>query len=66
MTDYIAEFGGNARFLDASQVKTYDGEGNEIEIPKCEKCGSFKIQVIGKESFVWLCPLCARRSNDLG
>jgi hypothetical protein len=43
------------RFLNPSQVKCYDYEGNEIIIPKCDKCNSHKTQVIGKDSFTWVC-----------
>ena len=43
------------RFLEPSQVKMYDSDGKEIEIPKCEKCGQYKNEVIGREYCAWIC-----------
>lgn len=53
----MAEFGsvGNVGFLDPENVKMYGEDGNEIKIPKCEKCGVHKCQVIGKNAFAWIC-----------
>lgn len=55
-----AEWGSSqpVNFLNPSQVKMYDSDNNEIVIPKCEKCQCFKGQVIGKESFMWICHSC--------
>jgi hypothetical protein len=36
-------------------VTLHDSEGEEIEIPKCPKCDVHMCQVIGKESFQWIC-----------
>jgi len=43
------------RFLDISQVKMYDSDGKEVKIPKCEKCGYHKSEVIGREYCAWIC-----------
>ena len=56
--EYIAEFGGNVRFLHPSCVKMYNSENEEIEIPKCEYCGNYKSQILGKESFMNYCTIC--------
>ncbi len=54
------EFGTSMpiRFLSPENVKAYDSEGKEMIIPKCERCDDFKNQLIGKKSFMWLCPSC--------
>jgi hypothetical protein len=54
---YLTEFGSShpVRFLDASQVKAYDAEDNEIDIPICLKCGNFMAQAIGKTEIAWIC-----------
>lgn len=36
-------------------VTLHDSEGEEIEIPKCPQCDVHMCQVIGKESFQWIC-----------
>jgi len=46
------------RFAGPGMVTLNDSEGNEIEIPKCEKCDNYKNQIIGKECFKWYCPYC--------
>lgn len=53
----IEEFGSSIsiRFLNPQCVKIFDCNGNEIEVPKCDKCGNFKNQIIGKEAFAWVC-----------
>lgn len=43
------------RFLKATP---YNADGNEITVPRCEKCGAYKNQLIGKESFIWICQFC--------
>lgn len=54
------EFGGAfpMRFPGKGDVKLYDCEGHEMEIPECEKCGGCKMPVIGKECLAWMCPVC--------
>lgn len=54
---YKTEFGCShpVNFLDENQVIAYDCEGSKLEIPKCEKCGYFKSQLIGRSSFKWVC-----------
>lgn len=54
---YQAEFGGNVNFITAGKVKAYNSEGNEIQVPICEKCGCHKCQLIGKTHFAWACPM---------
>lgn len=46
------EFGSSqpVRFLGPENVTMYDSEGNEIEIPKCEICGSRKQELMDNES----------------
>lgn len=64
MTEYIAKFSGNVRFLDNNDIKLYDYDGNQIDIPKCSNCECFKSQLIGKESFTWICMNgCENTSN---
>ena len=48
------------RFLSHAQVSMYDSEDKEIEIPKCKECDNFKNQLIGKESFMWICLQCGK------
>jgi hypothetical protein len=36
----------------------YDNEGQEIVVPLCKNCQQFKSQLIGKDSFVWVCQSC--------
>lgn len=47
------------------EATLHDSKGNEIEIPKCEKCGDSKLLVLGKESFMWFCvsEKCQREKN---
>lgn len=33
----------------------HDSEGKKIEVPFCEKCGSFKNMMIGREAYQWVC-----------
>lgn len=56
-TALIEEYGCSSpvQFTDESTVTAYDSQGNEMEIPKCDKCDQFKCQVIGKERFAWMC-----------
>lgn len=53
---YQEEYGtiGNLEF---SHVTLHDSEGKEIEIPKCPKCDVHMTQVIGRESFMWICTM---------
>jgi hypothetical protein len=55
-----SEFGcsSSLRFADENMVSAHDSEGNKIEIPRCELCDAFKSQLIGKESFMWICTMC--------
>lgn len=57
MNEPSIEYGscGYVRFLD---VKTYDTDGKEIEIPICDKCEVHKNHFYGKECFKWICPIC--------
>lgn len=52
-----AEYGPSGAFR-LPDVTVYDGEGKEIEVPRCSKCGTAKCQLIGKEAFVWICMHC--------
>jgi hypothetical protein len=54
------EFGtcGNISWLDPSDVKLVDNEGNEEIIPKCDKCGVHKTMIMGTEWFAWICQMC--------
>lgn len=63
---YKTEFGSSqpVRFLDASQVTAYDKEDNEIEIPKCLKCGNYKAQAIGKTQIAWICWKGCKEEKD--
>lgn len=51
------EWGSNTgvRFLDPKHVKLYDSDNKEVEIPKCETCGQYKSQLVGRKSFIWVC-----------
>ena len=59
--DYTWEFGSSipVKFLNLN-VTTFDCEGNDIEIPKCEVCGNFKSHISGKDSFCWICTICMK------
>ena len=63
---FIEEWGSSQpiRFLDESMVTAYDSEGKEMEIPKCEKCGNFKCQIIGKEYWAWVCTIGCENGNN--
>jgi hypothetical protein len=50
-----AEFGSNggALFINAT---AFDSEGNEVEIPICNRCtNGYRTMLIGKEYAVWVC-----------
>lgn len=58
--EYVAEFGsscGGFRFLNYSQVKMYDSEG-EVMLCKCGKPATEGI--IGKEAYIARCSECMR------
>lgn len=57
MTEFEAEWGSSIP-LRFANVRCYDSEGNEIIVPKCDKCGYHKCQVIGKQSFTYICLIC--------
>lgn len=54
---YEPEYGTSqlVRFPTVGEVTAYDSEGNEIEIPKCEKCGAYKCYAISKINSAWVC-----------
>tara|TARA_R110000868_G_scaffold152675_1_gene377837 strand:+ start:2360 stop:2542 length:183 start_codon:yes stop_codon:yes gene_type:complete len=56
------EFGGvyDLKFTDHMEAKLYDSSRKEIEIPKCESCGEFMCQMIGKEKYYWICWNCPK------
>lgn len=58
--ELISEYGScqPVSFLDPENVKAYDAENNEICIPKCQKCGIHKCQIIGKNAYMWFCSMC--------
>jgi hypothetical protein len=49
-----AEYGSEYP-IEVSEGKLYDTAGKEIEVPVCEKCGSFKNMLIGRNAFQWVC-----------
>jgi len=59
-TELQTEYGtlGNVRFLNPDNVKIYDGEGKEVCIPKCDKCGYYKSEIISSTHHTWLCTCC--------
>ena len=52
------EFGSISPIGTFSSVKMYDANNNEIEIPKCDKCESFKQELISPSAVAWVCPQC--------
>ena len=60
MEDLTCEYGSShpVRFPNPENVKLYDSENNEICIPKCQKCGIHKCQIIGKNAYMWFCSMC--------
>jgi hypothetical protein len=54
------EFGSSMpiRFLGPENISAYNSDGKEIIIPKCDKCQSFKSEIIGKTYWMWFCPSC--------
>jgi hypothetical protein len=49
---------GSSHPIGMVNVKAYDASGKEIEIPKCDKCGCHKSQLIGRDAFIWICTMC--------
>lgn len=47
------------RWVKPEQIKMYDSDGIEQPIPKCEKCGYAKTEIIGKRACTWLCTFCS-------
>ena len=62
--EILCEYGGIPKFRIPDSVRMYDEEGNEIEIPKCEKCGGYKTQIIGKNCSALICWICEVRGKD--
>jgi hypothetical protein len=62
-----AEWGNEfpVRWLDPANVKMYDSDGKEMEIPKCEICGAFKQCLIGLTAHLWICGTCIEDSAHL-
>lgn len=60
MDELECEFGSSSpvRFTNSDNVRLYDGNGKQIEIPKCEKCGKYKIELIGMTISKWVCGTC--------
>lgn len=58
--DLISEYGSSnqVRFLDPECITTTDEEGEEICIPKCQKCRIHKCQLIGQNAYMWFCASC--------
>jgi hypothetical protein len=52
MSEIREEWGNVPRF---AYVEAFDTEGNEIVVPKCEKCQKYKNMIIGKTAFDWIC-----------
>jgi hypothetical protein len=57
VTDIQAEFGSAFpfRFLDPSQVKGYDSEGQEVEGITCPICGLYMNLLFGNGYSLWTC-----------
>jgi len=55
-----AEFGTSypIRWIGEGEIKCYDQDGNELKIPKCEKCDAYKSQLIGEHGYIWICTCC--------
>jgi hypothetical protein len=50
------EFGGQPiRFLNINNVRVYDSEDKEIEIPKCKECDAFMTCLIGLTHYTYVC-----------
>ncbi len=45
-------------FLDPENVIAINEDGKEICIPKCQKCGIHKCQVIDQNAYMWFCAKC--------
>jgi hypothetical protein len=61
--ELMSEYGSpqSLRHLSYDNVKGYDAENNEICIPKCQKCGIHKCQIIGKNVYMWFCSMCGEQ-----
>ena len=49
---------GKSQPIRFASAKAYDSKGKEIITPQCLKCGSHKIELIGKNSNAWICQTC--------
>jgi hypothetical protein len=47
-----------SRFVQADSVRMYDDKGNEIIVPKCVKCQTFKSLVRVETDLAWVCGSC--------
>ncbi len=58
--ELMAEYGSShpVNFLKPENVIMTDEEGEEVCIPKCQKCGIHKCQVIGENAYMWFCAKC--------
>ncbi len=56
----IAEFGSShpVRFMEKSSVRMIDEDGNESEIPTCNKCHNAKCMIVGSGFYDWICSNC--------
>jgi hypothetical protein len=59
----MAEEWGSTGPIGFWEPKLYDGDGNEIIVPKCKGCQTSMGQIIGKESFMWVCMYCDGEGN---
>lgn len=59
-SELTCEYGSShpVRFLDPDSVSMINAEGEEVCIPKCQKCGIHKCQVIGENAYMWFCAQC--------
>ena len=53
----------NIRFVEPSMIRMYNSEGDEIEVPRCEKCGIAKTCAIGRDAYQYICMFCP--SDDI-
>lgn len=55
--EYEVEYGSSSNFncLKSENVKAYDRSGKEIDNPKCDLCGDYKIQLISMNGARWIC-----------
>lgn len=49
---------GSSEPIGFMETKLIDGNGSQIEIPKCPKCHCLMLMLIGIKYYDWICTEC--------